>query len=194
MTFVFGEHVVISHRLNRRASFDGNVRRKDWHAEPLSKTTSRGAYQRPLVEEAPVRGIVVGKRTLTNGTTFWGGEDGPVGYEPDSKVIAHLVATDMNAAPVYVLEEHITHIPFAVGQIVSHDAPGTNGIVIDVRLFSETAPHLGDYVVVRWDYDEDGALGGGWIVIDPDTGKAPPLHVLSDGAPEAAPRTEDHHA
>ncbi|WP_461169295.1 hypothetical protein [Arthrobacter sp. Z1-15] len=51
-------------------------------------------------------GVIVGKRTLSNGTANWLG-DGGTEYVPTWHFTAYLIAHNLHRKPVYVLPEHI---------------------------------------------------------------------------------------
>lgn len=58
---------------------------------------------------APEReGIIIGKRTLSNGYTRW--EDYGTEYAPAEHFTAYLIVTDLHSKPVHVLSEHITEV------------------------------------------------------------------------------------
>ena len=61
---------------------------------------------------APEReGIIIGKRTLSNGHHAWESEGYGEGYwlnEPAEHFTAYLIAFDLRRKPVHVLPEHIT--------------------------------------------------------------------------------------
>lgn len=52
-------------------------------------------------------GIIVGKRTLTDGHFSYGYSDEPGDYRPTRHFTAYLVAYDLRRKPVFVLPEHI---------------------------------------------------------------------------------------
>jgi monoamine oxidase len=66
---------------------------------------------------APEReGIIIGKRTLSNGHHYWESEGYGEGYwinEPAEHFTAYLIAFDLHRKPVHVLPEHITSLAAA---------------------------------------------------------------------------------
>jgi hypothetical protein len=54
-----------------------------------------------------VKGIVVGVRTLSNGTIDWSFDE-PVTFNPETYFTAYLVAFDLRRKPVYLLPDDVT--------------------------------------------------------------------------------------
>lgn len=54
-------------------------------------------------------GIIVGKRTLSNGDSHWHYDDAPT-YTIKETFTAYLVAYDINRKPVHVLPEHLSAV------------------------------------------------------------------------------------
>ncbi len=76
----------------------------------------------------PVRGLVIGRRTLRNGRRWWSYDaEAPGQWEPTEAVPALLVVTAMGKAPVYVPPDAVTPIapapvdPDVVGYYCSHE-------------------------------------------------------------------------
>ena len=94
-----GTRVIFSHQLYRH-TYAGNYEvRKEWEPHPY------------YADAAKARGgIVVGKRTLSNGCRVWQGDEDGGMYEfiPDEHFTAYLVAFDLHRKPVHVRPEHIT--------------------------------------------------------------------------------------
>lgn len=77
---------------------DGAGGTKEWRTRPiLGKLTP------------PRTGIVIGKRTLTNGRYDYGDYETPGVYTAREHFTAYLVVTSMSAKPVHVLPEHLAH-------------------------------------------------------------------------------------
>lgn len=55
-------------------------------------------------------GVIVGRRTLADGTVRYLGEDGTT-FTPSRHYTAWLVAFDLRRKPVHVLPEHLTALP-----------------------------------------------------------------------------------
>jgi hypothetical protein len=58
-------------------------------------------------EPLPREGVIVGKRTLSDGEIDYGGYEDPVTYYPERHFTAWLVAFDLLRKPVLVLPQHI---------------------------------------------------------------------------------------
>lgn len=56
----------------------------------------------------PREGIIIGKRTLSNGHWTYGGYEDPGYYTAKEHFTAYMVVTDLRSAPVHVLPHHIT--------------------------------------------------------------------------------------
>lgn len=102
MTPVLGQRVEFGQYLRRRSEPHPThwTMGKAWRPAPAAELVS-GAES--------LSGIVVGARTLANGTVAYGGDDGSAfraadgGYFP-----AYLVAFDLRRKPVHVLPEHLS--------------------------------------------------------------------------------------
>ena len=88
----FGDVVIIPHRLRRTGEQRRGEMRSDWWRIWEVKPFPKG----------PRTGILIGFRTLSNGTIWYGGEDGKV-YDPQDYIKAALVAVDARTKPVLVL-------------------------------------------------------------------------------------------
>lgn len=55
-------------------------------------------------------GIIIGKRTLSNGDVQWMGEDGGNIFVRMESFTAYLVAFNLHRKPVHVLPEHLTAV------------------------------------------------------------------------------------
>lgn len=94
----FGDLVTFSHNLKR--GYEGG--RKIWTPEP--------AFNPWGPDAGTVRkGILIGKRTLSEGRVHHDYEDGS-DWEADKYVRAFLVAFEMHRKPVFVLPEHLSVI------------------------------------------------------------------------------------
>ena len=63
-----------------------NIRRKEWHVKELKKD---------------ITGIIIGKRTLSNGKTIWNYEGG-YEYEPTEFLFALLIVTHISKKPIII--------------------------------------------------------------------------------------------
>lgn len=105
--FALGQRVKYAEHIRRRNSRPGEFLGPDriWssHAGPgMEKHKWPGG-----------EGIIVGRRTLSNGVNHYNGYDEPIVYEPTERFTAWLVAFDLHRKPVHVLPEHITPIPMS---------------------------------------------------------------------------------
>lgn len=91
-----GDKVTFSHPLHRKETLASEVWQgrwlHEWQPDPFQPT-------RP--------GVIVGRRTLSNGNVHYLGEDG-TDYRPTEHFTAYLVAFDLRRKPVLVRPEHIT--------------------------------------------------------------------------------------
>ena len=97
--FTLGQHVRFEHRLHRRPKHWGVDKAqcdKFWTTEIYPGHFTGGG-----------EGIIIGKRTLSNGDTHYG-YDGDTTYTPKEHFTAYLIVTSLRSAPVHVLPEHIT--------------------------------------------------------------------------------------
>lgn len=112
--FKLGQRVRFTHPMKRRT-----VPVRAIEADPATTTTTTGGTQylgkRRINKEwqanafAPEReGIIIGKRTLSNGYTRW--EEYGTEYAPAEHFTAYLIVTDLHSKPVHVLSEHITEV------------------------------------------------------------------------------------
>lgn len=118
--FNLGQRVRYTHELHRArvqlreiAVTEKYGDREVEHQRPINKEWL------PLARLQPIEGIVVGKRTLSNGhsyfesgyDTYFGAEQGGNWiWEPAESFTAWLVVKDLHSKPVHVLPEHITAI------------------------------------------------------------------------------------
>lgn len=101
--FQLGQHVTYTEHLRRRSAQPG-----EFMGPERLWSNSWGPLYREDHRWPGGKGIIVGKRTLSNGNTRWLGEDGGNGYEPVESFTAYLIAYDLHRRPVHVLPEHIT--------------------------------------------------------------------------------------
>jgi hypothetical protein len=92
----FGDVVIIPHQLRRKSEHriresGGSDWWKVWEVKPFPKNRT---------------GILIGFRTISTGTIWYGGEDGTV-YDPKSYLKAALVALDARTKPVLVLLDDV---------------------------------------------------------------------------------------
>lgn len=80
-----------------RDEFNRSVHRKVWRTAP---------WFRP----APIRGVIVGIRTLSNGRNEYHGYDEPIEYCGEEFFSAYLVAYDLRRKPVFVLAENLKEV------------------------------------------------------------------------------------
>lgn len=98
MTPPLGAAVAFTWTLHRRSAWNAQGR--------LSKAWVVGEWV-GQAEPAARRGILVGVRTLANGTVeYLGHEEGSV-FRPEERLTAYLVAYDLRRQPVFVLPEHL---------------------------------------------------------------------------------------
>lgn len=97
--YTLGQRVRYSSHLQRVYKFEKDDRygRKEW--APV--TTYKGE---PIGGE----GIIIGKRTLSNGLNQYNGYDEPIVFIPKERFAAYIIAFDLQRKPVHVLPEHIT--------------------------------------------------------------------------------------
>lgn len=99
-----GQAVTFTHyQARRHGSSDRHYHyRKEWRTTPVSRLTP---------DQDTITGVLIGTRTLSNGTCSFG-EDG-TNYIPDrdGHFTAWLVAYDLRRNPVLVLPEHTTQEP-----------------------------------------------------------------------------------
>lgn len=122
--FTLGQRVAYSEHIRRRASRPGESGGPDkiWSNNPgpgLDDQHWPGG-----------KGIIVGKRTLSNGNTRWMGEDAGYIYDSLEHFTAYLIAYDLQRKPVHVLPEHITamneepdHCPYDCDRCHDEDCP-----------------------------------------------------------------------
>jgi hypothetical protein len=98
--FILGQRVRFAEHIKRTA--------KAWH-----DTTKPDRYWTgeswPGARNAGGEGIVIGKRTLSDGNVVYLGEEGNA-YEQTRHFTAYLIVTSLHSAPVHVLPEHITAV------------------------------------------------------------------------------------
>lgn len=98
--FDLGQRVTFSTRLNRRVKYWGSDTEQ---FDKFWSTLDRVRQPLPGGE-----GIIVGKRTLSNGNTHWLEGDGVTVYDAKEHFQAYLIVTSLRTAPIHVLPEHIT--------------------------------------------------------------------------------------
>ena len=100
--FKLGQRVTFSTRLMRRVKYWGSDTE---HFDKFWSTLDRLREPLPGGE-----GVIVGKRTLSNGNTHWLEGDGVTLYEAKEHFQAYLIVTSLRSAPIHVLPEHISPI------------------------------------------------------------------------------------
>lgn len=104
--FQLGDRVVFSQRLRRRTEelpnggYSGWM--KVWREEPMRFND--------------LDGIIVGRRTLSNGKTVYHGMDDPIEYKVAEHFTAYLVAFALLEKPVFVLPESLALKEVGSGQ------------------------------------------------------------------------------
>lgn len=93
-----GTRITFTHPLYRRTHTANYRTRKTWEPHPYH---ADAAKQR--------EGVIVGVRTLANGTRSWEdyGDGGAYEFIPDEHFTAYLIAFDLHRKPVYVRPEHV---------------------------------------------------------------------------------------
>ena len=96
--FELGQRVTFTHPLYRHTRGTNYTVHKTWEPHPYY---ADAAKQRD--------GIIVGKRSLANGTTQWQdyGDGGMYEFIPNEYFAAYLIAFDLRRKPVYVRPEHV---------------------------------------------------------------------------------------
>lgn len=107
-THNLGDPVSYDSRLVRKVTFEPGAldRTKTWVSVPL-----RGEYAPASVPAVTRTGIVVGVRTIADGTASWGGYDDPIEFRATLHKTAYLVAFDIRRNPDLVLPEDIRSTP-----------------------------------------------------------------------------------
>jgi hypothetical protein len=100
---------VSGYELGQRVRFTTHLVR-GWGGEATQHGSNKVWAPQPIVGSAtpPREGIIVGKRTLSNGWFAYGGYEDPGIYTAKEHFQAWMVVTDLRSAPVHVLPEHIT--------------------------------------------------------------------------------------
>jgi hypothetical protein len=95
--FDLGQKVTFSHPLHRESVYEkSEFGRDEWWKKWLEPESS-----------APMTGVVVGVRHLSNGVNHGGYWDSPIEYHNRETFKAYLIAYDMREKPVYVLPERV---------------------------------------------------------------------------------------
>ncbi|UXZ57066.1 hypothetical protein [Curtobacterium sp. Arg-1] len=99
-----GQHVQFSHTLKRLRE-----KREDTRTGSSRNVSGYAQWRFWRPQAAAVdNGVIVGKRTLSNGWYENGGYEDPAYLHSIDFFPVYLVAFDMNQNPAYVLPEHIT--------------------------------------------------------------------------------------
>lgn len=117
--FTLGQPVMFTNPLERRVGeyerTNGTSREpKTW--EP-PKTYPPGHPLFDYRDRVPVRGVIVGKRTLADGYRIYNGPDEGLAFTPTSRFPAYMVAFDMNRKPALVRPEDIAPVVEAGNEI-----------------------------------------------------------------------------
>jgi hypothetical protein len=124
--FVLGQRVRFTRPMSRR-----RVPVRDITVEesiggcPYTRTMKINKEWTPNDFIPPTEGIIVGKRTLSNGYSQW--EEYGYEYSPATHFTAWMVVTDLRSAPVHVLPEHITAIPMSNWKVIEESEPTHEG-------------------------------------------------------------------
>lgn len=105
--FELGQRVAYSEHIRRRDTGPGEF---DFDKPNRIWSTNGGPFSGTGWEEhrwPGGEGVIVGKRTLSNGRASWQ-EEGYTQYTIKETFIAYLIAYDLRRKPVHVLPEHIT--------------------------------------------------------------------------------------
>lgn len=97
------------YQLGQRVLFTTHMRR-GWGGEATGRGSSKVWEPMPVLGKLtpPREGIIVGKRTLSNGWYAYGSYEDPGIYTAKEYFAAYMIVTDLRSAPVHVLPEHIT--------------------------------------------------------------------------------------
>lgn len=109
-TYAFGDRVNFTRPLNRRTVSRKVVSQSEWSGQTRYRSYKEWTVERWIGDTPPEdhrEGIVIGKRTLANGYVNYDYDEGTT-FEPESHLIAYVIAYDLHRNPVYVLPEHIT--------------------------------------------------------------------------------------
>lgn len=100
-------------QLGQRVRYTEHIQRK-YIAEHDRVDVLRGPNKQWTSQAYPGKrleggeGVIVGKRTLSDGHYDYGWGEEPGVYSPTRHFTAYLIAFDLRRKPVYVLPEHIT--------------------------------------------------------------------------------------
>jgi len=103
---------VSNYTLGQRVRFAERIKRRyvDTYNQPYPKGPNRvwsgEAYPGKRLDGG--EGIIIGKRTLSDGTYHYGNGEEPGEYDAHRHFTAYLIVTSLRSAPVHVLPEHIT--------------------------------------------------------------------------------------
>lgn len=97
------------YQLGQRVRFSTHLRR-GWGGEATGRGSNKVWEPVPTLGKLtpPREGIIVGKRTLSNGWYAYGSYEDPGIYTAKEHFTAWMIVTDLRSAPVHVLPEHIT--------------------------------------------------------------------------------------
>jgi hypothetical protein len=118
--FELGQRVRFTHPITRRSvpirtiTVTERLGDMTWERE---RSINRAWEPNPFAPER--EGLIIGKRTLSNGHHAWESEGYGEGFwlnEPAEHFTAYLIAFDLRRKPVHVLPEHITVISEAPGE------------------------------------------------------------------------------
>jgi hypothetical protein len=101
-TYTLGQAVTFTRHLVRRTAGSQYGHPDGW-VKRWETTTPAG-----VTPAEPRHGVVVGVRTLVDGTNVNHGYEGGIVFRPVRYYSAYLVAFDLRRRPVYVLPDHLT--------------------------------------------------------------------------------------
>lgn len=112
---------MVGYQLGQQVVYNRHITRRGWLPDGISGPNARWSDElypgRPTDGGA---GIIVGKRTLSNGNVSVLGYDEPILYRPTEHFQAYMVAFDLRRKPVFVLPEHLTPLEIPTGTKVRY--------------------------------------------------------------------------
>lgn len=97
--YELGQRVRYAEHIVRRGA-------RDWEPAEPHLLWSGEAYPGKRLDGG--EGIIIGKRTLTEGNVIWHGPEDGSEYKATKHFAAYIIAFDLHRKPVHVLPEHIT--------------------------------------------------------------------------------------
>lgn len=110
---------MIGYQLGQQVVYQKHIIRRGFREQGLD--AAWGTEQWPGRPTDGGAGIIVGKRTLSNGNIRVSyGYDGETVYEPKEHFQAYMVAFDLRRKPVFVLPKHLTPLEIPIGTKVRY--------------------------------------------------------------------------